>query len=240
MELEEKIDQYLKLKRAFKPKIFPHETALVIIDMQNYQVKQTSSIVELFEKSVPGLIQYFIKQVDEVVTPNILRLLEFFREYKLPVIYTKFASRRKDRMDYSNSIRRVNERFESMFGKYIFPSIQEIAADIIPELKPEETDTIILKTTNGTFSSTDLEHQLKNIGVNTIIVVGVVTHVCVENTARIAFDLGFNVFVVNDACAGWSPTLHNAALRGMELFFIDVLTTDEVLKSLKKQMKKIN
>ncbi|MFX0149055.1 MAG: isochorismatase family protein, partial [Candidatus Hodarchaeota archaeon] len=97
-----------------------------------------------------------------------------------------------------------------------------------------------LKTTNGTFSSTDLEHQLKNIGVKTVIVVGVVTHVCVENTARVAFDLGFNVFVVDDACAGWTPTLHNAALRGMELFFIDVLSTNEILKFLKKQQKKIN
>ncbi|MFW9770713.1 MAG: cysteine hydrolase family protein [Candidatus Heimdallarchaeota archaeon] len=240
MELEEKIDQYLKLKRAFKSQIIPHETALIIIDMQNYQVKQTSAIVESFEKSVPGLIQYFVKQVEEVVTPNIIRLLEFFREHKLQVIYTKFASRRKDRKDYSNNIREINERFENMFGKYIFPSIQEVDADIIPELKPEENDTIILKTTNGTFSSTDLEHQLKNLGVNTVIVVGVVTHICVENTARIAFDLGFNVFVVNDASAGWTPTLHNAALRSMELFFIDVVSTNEVLKSMKKQLKKKN
>ena len=126
-----------------------------------------------------------------------------------------------------------------MIGKYIFPSVQDPLADIIPELKPEENDLIIIKTTNGTFSSTDLEHQLRNLGVSTVIIVGVVTHICVENTARIAFDLGFNVFLVDDACAGWSPTLHNAALRAMELFFVNIVSTDELLKSLNKQLKKI-
>ena len=100
MDIEEKIDQYLKLKRGFKPPIIPHECALIIIDMQNYQVKGTSPIVEFFEKSVPGVIQYFIKQVDDVVNPNITRLLEFFRANKIPIYYTKFACRRNDRKDY--------------------------------------------------------------------------------------------------------------------------------------------
>jgi len=239
LDVEEKIDQYLNLKRSFKPPIIPHESALIIIDMQNYQVMRTSPIVEFAEKSVPGLFQYFIKQVDDVVNPNITRLLEFFRENKIPIYYTKFACHRNDRKDYSNNIRAFNEMSENMIGKYIFPSVQDPLADIIPELKPEENDLIIIKTTNGTFSSTDLEHQLRNLGVSTVIIVGVVTHICVENTARIAFDLGFNVFLVDDACAGWSPTLHNAALRAMELFFVNIVSTDELLKSLNKQLKKI-
>ncbi len=240
MDIEEKIDQYLKLKRGFAPPIIPRESALLIIDMQDYQVKRTSAIVESFEKSIPGLIQYFIKQVDEVVIPNIKLLLKFFRENKIPIYYTRFASRRKDRNDYANNMRTYNEIFENMFGKYIFPSIQEPTSEIIPELKPETEDIVILKTTNGTFSSTDLEHQLRNLGINTVIIVGVVTNICVENTARTAFDLGFNVYVIDDACAAWSPTIHNAALRGMELFFTNTLTTDELLKRLKKQLKKHN
>lgn len=240
MDIEEKIDQYLKIRRALKPAIIPNESALIIIDMQNYQVKETSPIIEWAEKTVPGLFDYFVKQVDEVVNPNINRLVEFFRANKIPIFYTKFASFRNDRTDYSNNIRAINEMSENMISKYIFPSVQDPLADIIPELKPEENDIIVIKTTNGTFSSTDLEHQLRNIGVNTAIIVGVVTHVCVENTARIAFDLGFKVYLVDDACAGWSPTLHNAALRGMELFFVSIISTDELLRSLNKQLKKMN
>ncbi|MFX1389423.1 MAG: cysteine hydrolase family protein [Promethearchaeota archaeon] len=238
MNIEDKIDQYLKIKRAAKPPIIPNETALVIIDMQNYQVKETSPIIEWAEKTVSGLFEYFIKQIDDVVNPNIIRLVEFFRANKIPIFYTKFACRRNDRTDYSNNIHVINEMSENMIRKYIFPSVQDPLADIIPELKPEEEDIIILKTTNGTFSSTDLEHQLRNIGVNTVIIVGVVTHICVENTARIAFDLDFNVYLVDDACAGWSPTLHNAALRSMELFFVNILSTNELLKTLNRQLKK--
>ncbi|MHA2429447.1 MAG: cysteine hydrolase family protein [Promethearchaeota archaeon] len=239
-DIEEKINQYLKLKRSFKPPIIPHESALIIIDMQNYQVKGTSPIVEFFEKSISGLIQYFVKQVEDVVNPNISRLLEFFRTNKIPIYYTKFACRRDDCKDYAENIRAINQLSDNAIGKHVFPSVQDPLADIIPELKPEDEDMIILKTTNGTFSSTDLEHQLRNLGVNTVIITGVVTHICVENTARIAFDLGFNVFLVSDACAGWSPTLHNAALRGMELFFVNIVSTDEILKTLNRQLKKAN
>jgi nicotinamidase-related amidase len=239
MDIEEKIEQYLKVKRSFKPPINPHECALIIIDMQNYQVKETSTCVESLEKAVPGMTQYFVKQVYEVVNPNISRLLEFFRVNKIPIYYTKFASHRNDRKDYAENIRALNELSENLIGKYVFPSIQDPLADIIPELKPEVNDTIIIKTTNGTFSSTDLEHQLKNLGISTLIIVGVVTHICVENTARIAFDLGFNVYVVDDACAGWSKTLHNAALRGMELFFVNIFSTDKLLKTLNKQLKEL-
>lgn len=239
MDIEEKIEQYLKFKRTFKPAILPQECALIVIDMQNYQVNETSTCVETLEKIVPGMTQYFVKQVYDVVNPNIFRLLEFFRLNEIPIYYTKFACRRNDCKDYANNIRALNQLSENLIGKKVFPSIQDPIADIIPELKPEVNDTIILKTTNGTFSSTDLEHQLRNLGINTVIIVGVVTHICVENTARIAFDLGFNVFVVDDACAGWSPTLHNAALRGMELFFVNIVSTDEILKSLNKQLKKV-
>jgi nicotinamidase-related amidase len=240
LDIEEKIDQYLKIKRSLKPPIIPDESALIIVDMQNYQVKDTSPIIEWAEKTVPGLYNYFIKQVDEVVNPNIIRLMEFFRANKIPIFYTKFASFRNDRTDYSNNIRAINEMSENMIGKYIFPSVQDPLADIIPELKPEENDIIVIKTTNGTFSSTDLEHHLRNLGVNTVLIVGVVTHVCVENTARIAFDLGFNVYLVDDACAGWSPSLHSAALRGMELFFVNIISTEKLLKQLKKEIKRAN
>ena len=234
MDVEEKIEQYLKFKRNLRLPINPQECALIIIDMQNYQVKETSPTVEFFEKVAPGLTQYFVKQVEDVVNPNISRLLEFFRANKIPRYYTKFACRRKYRKDYANGTRAINKLSENMIGKYIFPSIQDPLADIIPELKPEENDMILLKTTSGTFSSTDLEHQLRSLGVNSVIITGVVTHMCVENTARIASDLGFNVFVVNDACAGWSPTLHNAALRALELIFANIVTTNEILKILNK------
>ena len=104
-------------------------------------------------------------------------------------------------------------------------------------MPPKGNDVVLLKTTSGAFSSTDLDHQLKSLGIETVIVTGVVTHMCVENTSRIASDLGYNVFLVDDATAGWSEKLHNAALRAMELIFVYVVQTQDIIKRLKRKLR---
>ena len=90
---------------------------------------------------------------------------------------------------------------EQTIGEHVFPSVDEPSADLIPELVPKGNDVVLLKTTSGTFTSTDLDHQLKSLRVESVLVTGVVTHMCVENTCRIASDLGYNVFLIDDACA---------------------------------------
>ena len=235
---EEKIEQFLNIRRGLKPIINPDSCALIIIDMQDYQVRKHSPVVKIFETFAPGMLDYFINRVDAVVTPNIARLLNLFQEHHLPVFFTKFASNRKDCGDYPYHIRAFNKLANQTIGEYVFPSVQSPTADLIPELAPQENDVILIKTTSGTFSSTDLDHQLKNLSVESVIVTGVVTHMCVENTCRIASDLGYNVFLVDDACAGWSEDLHESAIRAMELLFVHVSQTDEVIKKLRRMLHK--
>jgi nicotinamidase-related amidase len=174
-----------------------------------------------------------LKRIKELVIPNNIRLLEFFRTKGLPIYFTKFASMRPDMKDYGARIRAVNTIAEKLIGEPIFPDKQDPSAAIISELSQTGNDVIILKTTSGTFSSTDLDHQLRNLGVSNVFITGVVTNFCVENTARIASDLGYNVILVDDACAAWSNSLHETTLRNMRLMYGSVLTTEEVLKKLK-------
>jgi len=235
---EDKIEQYLKLRRQLMTqKLDPMSCALIVVDMQEYQVSEDSSVVRLFEKTVPGLLQYFVGRVKDMVIQNIIHLLEFFRAHDLPVYFTKFASMRPDRKDYARNIRAVNELAENLIDEPIFPDKQDPSASIIPVLTPKGNDVIILKTTSGTFSSTDLDHQLRNLGISMVIITGVVTNFCVENTARIAADLGYNVILIDDACAAWSPSLHEASLCNIELMYGSVLTTEKVLKKLKKNIQ---
>ncbi len=237
---EEKIEQYLKIRRRFMTnKLDPMSCALIVVDMQEYQVSEDSSIVRLFEKTVPGMLQYFIGRVTELVIPNINRLLEFFRAHDLPVYFTKFASMRPDRRDYAKNIQSVNRLAENLINEPIFPDKQDPSASIIPELTPQGNDVIILKTTSGTFSSTDLDHQLRNLDVSMVIITGVVTNFCVENTARIAADLGYNVVLVEDSCAAWSPSLHESTLCNINLMYGSVLTTEKVLKKLKESIQNV-
>jgi nicotinamidase-related amidase len=240
MSEEEKIEQFLNIRHRVKPPLSLESCALIVIDMQEYQVRGDGSIGLLFERLVPGMLNYFVERTKNLAIPNIKRILEIFQTNNLPVYFTKFATRRPDGMDLTGGIKEQNNLAKKLIGKPIFPFEQDFSASIIPELAPKGNDAVIVKTTSGTFSSSDLDHQLKNLGIETVIVVGVVTHFCVENTARIAADLGYNVIVIDDACAAWSPDLHKAALRVMDLFFITILQTNEIIKILEKRIKNLS
>lgn len=161
-------------------------------------------------------------------------MLEFFRKHDLPVYFTKYASMRPYREDFREKIRSLNKVGGKFIGEPFFPNKQDYSASIISEFDPKGNDVIILKTTSGAFSSTDLDHQLRHLGVSTVIITGVVTNFFVESIARVASDLGYDVFVIDDACAAWSPSLHKSILRNINLMYSSVLTTEEILNELNK------
>jgi nicotinamidase-related amidase len=77
--------------------------------------------------------------------------------------------------------------------------------------------------------SSSLPDQLEARGVDTLVVAGTVTNVCVESTVRDASTLGLRVVLVADACAGVDDASHNATLRTVYRSFGDVRSTDEVV-----------
>jgi nicotinamidase-related amidase len=69
-------------------------------------------------------------------------------------------------------------------------------------------------------------------GVDTLIMCGVATNVCVESTARDAMMLNYRVVLAEDACAAGDRALHEASLITFYLNFGDVQTTDRIVASL--------
>ncbi len=84
--------------------------------------------------------------------------------------------------------------------------------DIIPELYPVEGEPVIDKPGKGAFYQTDLELMLKNRDIDTLLVCGVTTEVCVNTTVREANDRGFRCIVLSDCCASYFPEFHSAGL----------------------------
>jgi nicotinamidase-related amidase len=84
--------------------------------------------------------------------------------------------------------------------------------DIIPELYPTPSEPVIDKPGKGAFYQTDLELMLKNRGIQTLLVCGVTTEVCVNTTVREANDRGFRCIVLSDCCASYFPEFHAAGL----------------------------
>ena len=100
-----------------KPSVDPRTCALLVIDMQEYQVRENGSIARLLEKAVPGMLQYFIERVKKTIIPNIVKLLDFFRSHDLPVYFAKLASMRPDRKDFSKNYRDFNKLAEKIIDK---------------------------------------------------------------------------------------------------------------------------
>jgi len=103
-----------------------------------------------------------------------------------------------------------------------------------PDFVPQPNDIIIKEhwAQNG-FANTDLDFQLKQHGIDRVIVVGMLANTCIEATGRYAMELGYHVTLVKDATAAFTPDRMHAAheLNGPN-FAHAILTTDELIAVL--------
>lgn len=88
----------------------------------------------------------------------------------------------------------------------------EAGHDIIPELAPAPGEPVIDKPGKGAFYQTELELMLRNRGIDTLLVAGVTTEVCVHTTIREGNDRGWRCVALADCCASYFPEFHAAAL----------------------------
>ena len=91
---------------------------------------------------------------------------------------------------------------------------------------------MIDKNTSSAFNSTGIDSLLRNMGVETLVLAGMATDMCVETTARDAADRGFNVIVAEDATATFFEHHHRAALSGFARVFGQVWESSDVLAAL--------
>jgi len=93
-------------------------------------------------------------------------------------------------------------------------------------------DFVLDKTTASPFWSTTIERLLAQLGVDNLLVTGVVTSGCVESAVRDACDLDYRVVLVEDACADRQPDLHADAVRRLNNNFAVAMPTAAVLGAI--------
>lgn len=96
---------------------------------------------------------------------------------------------------------------------------------------PKEGDIEIAKLLYDSFHGTDLDTQLRARGIQTLVICGLSTDCCVDQTARSAFHHGYDVFLVSDATAAYEPGLHESSLCAMEKNCALLTTTKAVEKA---------
>jgi nicotinamidase-related amidase len=100
---------------------------------------------------------------------------------------------------------------------------------MVPELKPQDDDITIIKTTDSALTGTNLRLVLNNMGIKNVICSGIFTDQCVSSTVRSLADESFNVVVVEDCCAAATMELHLAELSIINMIYCHVVTLEEVL-----------
>lgn len=200
-------------------------TALMIIDMQYVDAHRDYGIGAAGQRhGWTDDMEYYFSRLETLAVPNIRRLLDACRASSIPVVHVRVMNLSGDSTD-------TCWRYK-MMGIFVPPGSKD--SEFIEELAPLPGEVVLSKTTSNTFLSTNVDFLLRNMGIDTLIMTGVVTNNCVESTTRGAGDLGYRVLLVGDACAAWTQEGHDYSLRHLDRNFAIVKTTDEVLGEIEE------
>jgi ureidoacrylate peracid hydrolase len=190
-----------------------NNTALVVVDMQNYFMKS-------------GFLAACPMAIDIVPTINIMA--NNLRDKGGIVVWVQTTAAPEATKDWSvykelytdeNWQRRNMELAEDHEGYQLWP-----------ELKVLNKDLHVKKSRFSAFisGSSDIDAQLRASNIDTLLISGVATGVCCESTARDAMMLNYRAIMVSDGLASMTVDAHNNSLKGLYGMFADVQTCSEI------------
>lgn len=207
----------------------PGTTALIVVDMQHYFCRSDSPLGRFLSIWVPEHFADYTKRLNDLVIPNISKLLRKFRQFDALVIFTEFGSERTDGSDLPHRARQLNKQSTAATGNACFPPLTDPSSRAIPELKPTTQELVVPKATSGPLAGTSIAYTLHRHGIDTVVITGVATDVCVLGTARELSDSNFTAYLAEDAVGTPLGTdAHAAALSVLSPVFASITTTDEI------------
>lgn len=205
--------------------IAPGRTALILIDIQ--KIASPEPFVKaaikkgLPEKDVKEAVadygNRFWKAVD-----NAAKILKACREKGIDVVHVHLEAPTKNPLHTAKVNRKI--------GLIVPPASEECLS--LDQVKPLPDELIVNKTNGGAFSGTNLDFTLRNMDIQSLILVGFLTDECVAATAYHASDIGYDVLLVRDACATHRNEAHEALIWSLDDMCLKVYTTEQVLQKL--------
>ncbi len=205
----------------------PHQTALVIVDMQYSDAHRDYGIGAKAKRNGPEAIAnfaYYFDRLDELVVPNIKKMQDFCRSIGIEVIFLRIASLLRDGREMNAMQKR---------SKTLVASLGSKETEILEEIAPLEDELIINKGSSGVFNGTAFDQILRNMGITNLVFCGVGTNYCVETSVRDAGDRNFNVVMLSDGCAARNAEHERLAAEILDGIYCRMMTTDEAIEFLK-------
>jgi isochorismate hydrolase len=184
-------------------KINPLKVALLVIDLQNYFVDESS------HAHIPSV---------NAIIPRVVKLQNRCLQNGIKVIQTRHGNTKEN---------------AGMMAKWWDGDLLELEnpeSEIIAEIANPEA-TVITKTQYDAFYNSELDGVLKTGGIEQLIITGVMTHLCCETTARVAFTRGYEVFFGVDTTATYNRKFHLGSLINLAHGFAVPMLVDELMGS---------
>lgn len=197
--------------------------ALLVVDMQNDFVRQGAPM------EVPEARK---------TIPQIQKILTLFRKKGWPVIFLRFIAGPKRTLIWEWSPQLEPDTKLCWLGhkrRYADVEGEVDCYDVVEELYPQPGEYVVDKYGYGGFHNTNLDDILQAHHVRSLVVVGTVTQICVEDTVRQGMHQGYRINVVSDGVSSFMSDLHEATLKNMAMKYGWVSTTEEIIRELEKR-----
>ena len=195
-------------------------SALIVVDMQNDFVRVGAPL------EVPD--------ARETIEVN-QELLAWFRERHRPVVFTRFVAGPEPTLMWKWSEVIAPPTcccWPGFMRSYADVEGERECIAVIDELEPRPGEHQVDKYGYNGFHRTRLTNLLNAGNVDTVLISGTVTQICVEDTARGAFHEGFQAAVVADAVSSYAPELHRASLQTLAMKYGRVVNAQDALAEM--------
>lgn len=196
--------------------------ALLVIDVQLYcTVPGDGEFPNIDPANIPDEHRYYFDRIETRVLPNIARLQAACRRAGAEVVYTVIEALTPDMRDMS-----LDYRISGLCVPKGSPWAQ-----LPSEIAATENEIVIPKSSSSVFMSTNIDYVLRQLEIEQLICVGLLTDQCVESAVRDACDLGYLVTVPEDACGTKTQERHD---RSLEFYkgYCRITSTDQVVAEL--------
>ncbi len=208
--------------RREDPPLVAGKVASITIDMQYLDAHRDGWVGRIAKNANrEALLEPRWSAIDKTL-PKIRAVQDAFRAAGQEVIHVRVAYRTEDGRDAGVAYMPTSD---------LEPVDRDARDDdLLPEVAAEGDEMTFSKTSASMFSSTEIEKVLRRMGIQHLVITGIVTDGCVELSARDASDRGFQVTLVEDGCSASTPEAHDDAIARMtDGGFIAARSADDVI-----------